>query len=81
MTNVGRADAVTRYVIGILLVVAVSHPDLGWRFEAWANCTYALIAVAVVLVATAVSHICPAYWVFGVNTCEKEPFRTSRDQP
>jgi Protein of unknown function (DUF2892) len=62
-------------------MVAVFHPDLGWRFEAWGNWKYALIAVAVVLVATAVSHICPAYCVSGINTCEKEPFRTSRDQP
>ena len=37
MTNVGRRDAVLRYVIGIVLVVAVFHPDLGWRFEAWGN--------------------------------------------
>ena len=70
MTNVGRSDAVLRYVIGIMLVVAVFHPDLGWRFEAWGNWKHALTAVGVVLVATAVSHICPAYWVFGINTCE-----------
>ena len=41
MTNVGRSDAVLRYVIGIMLVVAVFHPDLGWRFEAWGNWKHA----------------------------------------
>jgi hypothetical protein len=79
MTNVGITDAVFRYVIGILLVVVVLHPDLGWRFEPWYNWKYAIVAVGVVLVVTAASHICPAYWVFGINTWEKEPFGTSRE--
>ena len=75
MTNVGRGDAVVRYVIGIMLVVAVFHPDVGWRFETWGDWKHALTAVGVVLVATAVSHICPAYWFFGINTCEGAPRR------
>jgi hypothetical protein len=56
-------------VIGIILLAVVLHPDLNWRFEAWSNWKHALTALGVALVATALSHICPAYWVLGINTC------------
>jgi hypothetical protein len=79
MTNVGIRDAVVRYAIGILLLAALFYPDMDWRFEPWGNWKHALTALGIVLVATALSHVCPAYWIFGINTCGKEACKNSRD--
>ena len=79
MISVGIRDAVLRYSIGIILLAALFHPDLAWPFESWGSWKHALTVIALVLVATAVSHICPAYWIFGINTGEKEPVEMSRD--
>jgi VIT1/CCC1 family predicted Fe2+/Mn2+ transporter len=67
MVNVGSADRVLRFILGAALAVAPfllvdSFAPLGvWR--------YAVVAVGVVLLATAIFRICPAYLLFGVRTC------------
>ncbi|WP_376707345.1 YgaP family membrane protein [Bradyrhizobium japonicum] len=79
MLNVGVRDAVLRYSIGIILLATLFHPDVAWRFESWGSWKHALAVVALVLVATAISHVCPSYWILGINTCDREPVEMSRD--
>jgi len=71
MTNVGNVDRVIRFLIGIILAVAVFVPQFGAFFQGWGNWKYAVTAVGLVLLATAVLRICPAYSVFGINTSAK----------
>lgn len=80
MSNVGIRDAVIRYAIGILLLAALFYPDLAWRFEPLGNWKHVLTALGIAFVATSLSHICPAYWILGINTCEKEDCQFSRDE-
>lgn len=67
MVNVGSVDRVLRFILGAALAVAPfllvdSFAPLGaWR--------YAVVAVGVVLLATAIFRICPAYLLFGIRTC------------
>ncbi len=67
MVNVGSIDRTLRFLLGAVLVLAPfllvdSFAPLGaWRF--------AVVAVGVVLVATAAFRICPAYMLFGIRTC------------
>ncbi|MGK7864088.1 YgaP family membrane protein [Falsiroseomonas sp. E2-1-a4] len=67
MINVGSLDRTLRFVFGAVLVLAPllladSFAPLGaWRFV--------VVAVGVVLVATAAFRICPAYMLFGIRTC------------
>jgi DUF2892 family protein len=72
MINVGIQDAVARYATGILLLVVLFHPAMEWRLEPIGNWKYALTALGLVLVSTSISHLCPGYWIFGINTCEKK---------
>ena len=65
MTNVGLVDRIARVAVGILLIayaVPVGFPQTGWNWVGW---------IGVVPLLTAFFGICPAYSLFGINTCEK----------
>ncbi len=69
--NVGTTDRVIRIVLGIILIaLGLSHAVTG----ALAIAAYVVGAVALV---TGVFRYCPAWSVFGINTC---PLKTSRSK-
>lgn len=60
--NVGGADRAIRFVVGlavVLLAAFVLHGPL--RVAAW--------IVGLIALGTAATRMCPAYYLFGVNTC------------
>lgn len=67
MANIGSLDRTLRVLLGAVLALAPfllagSFAPLGaWRF--------AVVAVGLVLLATAAFRICPAYLLFGIRTC------------
>lgn len=65
-SNVGVTDRTARLTLGIGLAVGAFFAHGDWRWIA---------APGVVLIATAVTRFCPAYWVTGVGTCAR-PERT-----
>lgn len=66
--NVGRFDRILRAAVGVVLL-ALAFGYLGAGIAApW---DWVLGIVGVVLVATAIFSICPAYALLGVRTCEQ----------
>ncbi|MEX0827725.1 MAG: DUF2892 domain-containing protein [Haliea sp.] len=59
--NVGTVDRVIRFIVGLVLA---SMPY--WVQDPWG---WVGLAVGVVLVLTALIRFCPAYKMFGLNTC------------
>ena len=61
-TNVGNTDRILRILAGIALLAAFFlFPGHGYR---WAYALFGVIALATGLMST-----CPAYSIFGINTC------------
>lgn len=61
-TNVGSADRIARIVVGVALIAfALFGPaEIAWKWIGW---------IGVVPLLTAFLKWCPAYTLFGVNTC------------
>jgi hypothetical protein len=60
--NVGNVDRVLRIVVGLALMGAAA---MGWiGLWGW---------IGVVPLATGLLRFCPAYTVFGIRTCAKQP--------
>jgi hypothetical protein len=55
--NVGGADRIVRFVLGIAIIAA------GFYFKSWWG------AVGVLVLLTAAIRWCPAYLPFGISTC------------
>ena len=66
--NVGSLDRVVRFVLGLLLLLAVFMPAFG--MAAHPLLQWALGLVGVVLIATALMRFCPLYRLFGLSTCK-----------
>ena len=61
MKNVGSIDQAIRIVIGVLLISAMFFPPFGlWQ--------YVKLVAGVMLIATALLRVCPAYWLFGFKS-------------
>lgn len=58
--NVGNADRMVRYVIGICIIL------LGFYFQSWWG------AVGLVFILTGTIRWCPAYIPFGFSSCESD---------
>ena len=56
--NVGSTDKIARIVVGALLILLALTGTIGWW--GW---------IGVVPIATALMGWCPAYSIFGMNTC------------
>ena len=59
--NVGTVDRVVRIIIGLVLIALVfvgPHTPWGW--------------IGIVPLATALIGFCPAYALFGLNTCARK---------
>lgn len=67
MSNVGTIDRSLRFIVGLMLIVL---PFVTSSLASWGNWRYALVAVGVVMLATAVFRFCPAYTLFGIRTCK-----------
>lgn len=61
--NVGTADRVIRVVIGLGLLALFVLGDGGWHW-------FGLLGI--VPLATAALGQCPAYRIFGINTCSRK---------
>lgn len=66
--NVGSIDRIFRMIIGVLLIAApfVFQAQL----QDQAIIFYAIPAVGIVLIATALFRFCPLYRLFGASTCK-----------
>lgn len=65
--NVGTGiDRIGRTVIGIALLDlgVVADMEMIWRIV--------ILAVAVIVLATAIVRFCPGYAIFGISTCKDE---------
>ncbi|SJZ95659.1 YgaP family membrane protein [Consotaella salsifontis] len=61
-TNVGTTDRIVRIIAGLILaIVAYAALTPPWIYVGY--------VVAAVLVLTGLARICPAYTLFGINTC------------
>jgi hypothetical protein len=62
--NVGSTDKIIRYA---LAVVALYFAYTGAIASPW---NYLLYVVALIMVVTAVTGVCPLFSLFGINTCK-----------
>ena len=58
--NVGSADKIFRYVVGVGIIAA------GIYFKSWWG------VIGIVPIVTATLEVCPAYLPFGISTCKTE---------
>jgi hypothetical protein len=64
--NVGTADRIFRAILGIVLIAL---PFATGLTAGSALLTYGSVAVGVVMLAVAVTRVCPIYAIFGLKTC------------
>lgn len=69
MKNVGSLDRLLRLILGVVLLTAPFLPGVDGAFAAWGAWKFALPAVGVVMIATALFRFCPAYTLLGIRTC------------
>lgn len=56
--NVGSTDKIVRIVVGAILILLALLGTIGWW--GW---------IGIILIATGLVNWCPAYNLFGINTC------------
>ena len=56
--NVGSIDKIVRIAVGVILILLALLGTIGWW--GW---------IGVVLLASGLMNWCPAYTLFGINTC------------
>jgi hypothetical protein len=56
--NVGSTDKIARIAVGAILILLALFGTIGWW--GW---------IGVVLLASGLMNWCPAYTLFGINTC------------
>ncbi len=66
-SNVGATDRTVRIVLGIALVV------LGLTHVVTGGAAIAAYVVGAIALVTGVVRYCPAWSIFGINTCAREP--------
>ena len=59
--NVGGIDRILRYILGFAILA------VGYYYKSW----WGLIGLGPILTATV--RFCPAYPLFGMNTCKTKP--------
>lgn len=70
MTNVGSLDRVIRFLLGAFLIAVPFVPQLKSLsvFAGFGPWIWAVLAVGVILVLTAIFRFCPAYKLIGLRT-------------
>ena len=64
-SNVGGIDRILRIIIGLALIayaIPIGFPATGWNVVGW---------IGIVPLLTAVFGFCPAYTIFGINSCSR----------
>lgn len=69
MVNVGTVDRTIRFLLGVALLLSPFLPSLAVFFTGWGVWKFAVAAAGLVLIATAVFRVCPAYLLLGIRTC------------
>lgn len=69
--NVGNADRTIRLILGVVLILLPFVS--GWAPLEAGFWKWAAIVVGLVLVVTGLSRRCPAYTLFGIDTCRRLP--------
>ena len=69
MANVGSTDRTLRFIVGAVLLASPFLPPFAAMFAAWGVWKFAVAAIGVVMLGTAIFRFCPAYAVLGVRTC------------
>lgn len=67
--NLGTADRVVRFIVGIVLLLAPVFDAFG--ITASTPLVVASVLIGLVLLATAVFRFCPLYRLIGVSTCRR----------
>ena len=68
MANVGSVDRGLRLVAGIVLILLPFVTSFGATSTLL---TWGSMVVGTILALTSIFKFCPAYWIFGMNTCSK----------
>jgi predicted membrane-bound dolichyl-phosphate-mannose-protein mannosyltransferase len=69
--NVGTFDRFARFAAGIVLIVLSFVPPSAPLIAAPGLWKWVVVAAGIILIATAATRFCPAYSVFGFNTCQR----------
>ncbi len=69
MPNVGSLDRTIRFIVGAVLLALPFMPPFTAFFAAWGAWKFAMVAVGVVMLVTAVFRFCPVYTLLGIKTC------------
>ncbi len=64
--NIGKSDKMIRVIIAIILAT------LDWFKIIESEYSWALSALAIVLLISTFTGFCPLYTLFGINTCKNE---------
>lgn len=71
MTNIGRLDRAARFIAGLVfLVLPFVLAGEGGVMAAMGGYAWLSFLVGAVMLVTAVFRFCPAYWLFGIRTCQ-----------
>lgn len=73
MINVGTFDRTLRFILGAVLLVSPFLGPFAVFFAAWGAWKFALPAVGIVILGTALFRFCPAYALLGLRTCPIAP--------
>ncbi|WP_237152096.1 YgaP family membrane protein [Oryzibacter oryziterrae] len=71
MKNVGGNDRLVRILVGVVLLALTLTPFGDALKSAIGGWSWVLTAVGAVLLLTGLVNFCPAYTLFGINTCKK----------
>jgi hypothetical protein len=69
MLNVRPIDNALRFVLGAAIFATPFMPPFSGYVADFGVWKYALAAIGVVMLGTAVFRFCPAYTLFGIRTC------------
>lgn len=58
-SNIGKSDAVIRYIVGVVLLLGVVFINSPWRW---------LGLIGIIPIVTAAVNFCPVWRLFGINT-------------
>jgi uncharacterized membrane protein HdeD (DUF308 family) len=70
--NVGKKEGIFRIVLGLVLLAL---PPM-FQFPVWA--TTVTYVIGVVALITGVTGYCPAWQLFGMNTCQRDTSKPSK---